>query len=461
MPFPVACIESLDHEGQGIAHVDGKTIFIGGALPYERVEYSSYRKKPSFEKADTVKVLEESFLRTQPACPHFGVCGGCSMQHVEPTGQVAAKQRVLEDNLAHIAKVKPETILPPIYGPTWRYRHRARLSARWVEKKNTILVGFHERRSSFIADMQQCHILPQRISDLMVPLRGLVRQLSIYNRMPQIEIACGEYVDALVLRNMDALTQADEQHLQAFADQYNQGREQPLQFWLQPRGPDSVYPFYPLDVPQLSYTLPDFSIEMPYKPTEFTQVNPGINRVLVKRALALLNPQAGERIADMFCGLGNFTLPIARSGATVLGMEGSAQLIERAVENADFNGLKDRTQYQIANLFEIDEDKLAALGRFDKMLIDPPRDGALALCKAFTDDTAPQRIVYVSCQPATLARDAAVLVHTKGYTLKAAGIVNMFPHTAHVESIAWFEKTAPCKTAAELAAMEDASITAE
>lgn len=293
----------------------------------------------------------------------------------------------------------------------------------------------------------------------MVPLRGLVRQLSIYNRMPQIEIACGEYVDALVLRNMDALTQADEQHLKAFADQYNTGREQPLQFWLQPRGPDTVYPFYPLDVPPLSYTLPDFSIEMPYKPTEFTQVNPGINRVLVKRALALLNPQAGERIADMFCGLGNFTLPIARSGATVLGMEGSAQLIERAVENADFNGLKDRTQYQIANLFEIDEEKLAALGRFDKMLIDPPRDGALALCKSFTEDTAPQRIVYVSCQPATLARDAAVLVHTKGYTLKAAGIVNMFPHTAHVESIAWFEKTSACKTPAELAAMEAAIAT--
>lgn len=454
MSHPLAIIESLDHEGRGVAHVDGKTIFIGGALPFETVEYSSFRKKTTFENADCVKVLEESFMRTAPRCPHFGVCGGCSMQHVEFNAQVAVKQRVLEDNFQRIGKVKPEVMLPPIYGPAWGYRHRARLSARFVAKKGGVLVGFHEKRSSFVADMQECHILPARISALLMPLRSLIASLSIAQRMPQIELAVGESVDVMVLRNMDALTAADETTLKNFADAHNAQSERPLQFWLQPKGPDSCYPFYPLDVPALSYSLPEFRVTMPYKPTEFTQVNPSINQVLVSRALKLLDPQPHEKIADMFCGLGNFTLPIARSGAHVHGMEGSKQLLERALENATHNGLQDNVSYEMANLFEITPEKLAALGRFDKMLIDPPRDGADILVKAFTDETAPQRIVYVSCSPSTLARDAAILVHTKGYTLKSAGIVNMFPHTAHVESIAWFEKTGPCKTRAELDAME-------
>ncbi len=433
-----ATIESLDHEGQGVAHVDGKTIFINGALPYETVVYSSYRKKPSFENADTSKVLKASFMRTTPRCPHFGVCGGCSLQHAEFTAQVAAKQRVLEDNLARLGNVKPEVMLPPIYGPAWGYRHRARMSARLVAKKGGVLVGFHEKRSSFIADMRECHILPPHISALLVPLRGLVAGLSICQRMPQIELAVGENVDVMVFRVMEPLTPADEDLMRAFVDQHTRP-DRALQFWLQPKGPDTAYPFYPLDAPALTYTLPEFAIEMPYKPTEFTQVNASINRSLVSRALGLLDPQAGERIADMFCGLGNFTLPIARSGATVLGMEGSKQLIERAIENATHNQLADSVSYRMANLFEVTEDSFAALGTFDKMLIDPPRDGALALCTSL-GDTAPKRIVYVSCSPATLARDAGVLVNLKGYTLKAAGIVNMFPHTGHVESVAWFER---------------------
>jgi 23S rRNA (uracil1939-C5)-methyltransferase len=431
---PVATVESLDYEGHGVARVDGKTIFIDGALPFEVVEYSSYRKKPSFENAQAIAIHKQSFMRVNPKCQHYGVCGGCSMQHADASAQVAVKQRVLEDNLTRIGEVKPETMMTPIYGPTWGYRHRARLSARFVAKKGTVLVGFHEKRSSFIADMTRCEILPKKMSDMLVPLRELVMNLSIRERMPQIEIALGEHVDVLVLRVMEPLNEADEALVRTFADQHQ------VQFWLQPKGPDTAYPFYPLDAPQLSYSLPEFGIVMPYKPTEFTQVNPHINRVLVGRALRLLDPQPGERIADLFCGLGNFTLPIAGKGATVLGIEGSQQLVERARENAIKNGLAERTEFQVANLFEMTGEIMAGLGHFDRMLIDPPRDGAMEVCKSISAENGPKRIIYVSCNPATLARDANVLVNVKGYALKSAGVVNMFPHTAHVESIAWFEK---------------------
>ncbi len=433
-PPRIARIESLDFEGHGVAHVDGKTVFIDGALPFETVEYSTYRKKPNFENAQAIAIHQESFVRTTPRCPHFGVCGGCSMQHMEFTAQVAAKQRVLEENLKRIGNVDPETLLPAIYGPAWNYRHRARLSARYVAKKGTVLVGFHEKRSSFIADMRECHILPTRISLQLPALRELVMKLSIREKMPQIELAAGDQVDVLVFRNMEAITAEDEALFKAYADHWQ------VQIWLQPKGPDTAYPLYPLDAPALTYRLQEFGITMPFKPTEFTQVNPHINRVLVERAMRLLDPQPGERIADMFCGLGNFTLPIARSGAWVLGMEGSQQLVERAMENAHKNGLAERVQFQMANLFEMTEHWLAQLGQFDKMLIDPPRDGALELCKSIPEMNGPRRIVYVSCNPATLARDANILVNVKGYKLKSAGVVNMFPHTAHVESMAWFEK---------------------
>jgi 23S rRNA (uracil1939-C5)-methyltransferase len=431
--MPVANIESLDHEGHGIARADGKTLFIDGALPFEQVVYQSYRKKPNFENAQTIQVLRESFVRTKPQCPNFGVCGGCSMQHMEATAQVAAKQRVLEDNLWHIGKVRAESLLPAIYGPSWGYRYRARMSARYVAKKGGMLVGFHEKRSSFIADMTECHILPARISAQLPALRELIGQLSIFDRMPQVELAIGDQVDVMVLRIMEPLNEADEQLLRDYAEQHR------VQFWLQPKGPDTAYAFYPLDAPALTYSLPEFRIVMPFRPTEFTQVNPQINQVLVSRALRLLDPQPGERIADMFCGLGNFTLPIARRGATVLGMEGSQGLVERARENAALNGLAEVTGFQVANLFEMTEETLAQLGPFDKMLIDPPRDGAIELIKSLGEN-GPSRIVYVSCSPSTLARDAGVLVNTKGYRLLQAGVVNMFPHTAHVESIAVFER---------------------
>jgi len=431
---PVAIIESLDQEGRGVAHVEGKVIFIEGALIGEKVVYSSYHKKPSYEIAKTKQILKASTYRVQPKCRHFGVCGGCAMQHLDFSAQVAAKQRVLEDCLWHIAKIKPESMLPPTYGPAWNYRHRARLRARYVPAKGKVLVGFNEKHSSFVALLECCEVLPPHISALIVPLQELVTQLSILDRMPQVEVAVGESVSVLVLRILDPIDTNDEALLRAFSDTHG------VQIWLQPKGPETATPFHPLAAPELTYALPEFDLTYPFLPTEFTQVNPDINRVLVRRAMALLDPQPSERIADLFCGLGNFTLPIARKGARALGLEGSVALVRRARENAERNRLAKAVEFREADLFVITPESLAALGRFDKWLIDPPRDGALELIKALDNDTAPQRIVYVSCAPATLARDAGVLVQVKGFTMKAAGVVNMFPHTAHVESIAVFER---------------------
>ncbi len=432
--MPVGIIESLDHEARGITRLEGKTIFVEGALPGERVEFSSYRKKPTYEIARVERVLAASSSRVVPKCPHFGVCGGCSMQHFDAAAQVAAKQRVLESNLWHLGRLVAEQLYAPIQGAQWGYRFRARLSARLVPKKGGMLIGFHERKSSYVADMQECPNLPQHVSDLLMPLRELVAGLSISTAMPQIEVAVGEYMTALVLRILEPINAADEALLRAFADRHG------VVFYLQPKGPASVYRFYPLEGAQLSYRLPDYNIEHFFAPTEFTQVNHAINRVLVRRAMTLLDPRQGERIADMFCGLGNFTLPIARSGAKVVGIEGSAELVRRAGENAAANGLDALVEYGVSNLFEATPESLAVLGHFDKMLIDPPREGAVELVKAIDDSDGPGRIVYVSCNPATLARDAAILVHQKNYRLCGAGVVNMFPNTSHVESIALFEK---------------------
>ncbi|MDD4977367.1 MAG: 23S rRNA (uracil(1939)-C(5))-methyltransferase RlmD [Gallionella sp.] len=426
-------IESLDQEGRGVAHFDGKVIFIEGALPGEIVSYASYRKKPAFEQAQVTTIFKSAPMRVTPKCKHFGVCGGCSMQHLDARAQVAVKQRILEDGLWHIGKVKAENIMPAIYGQTWGYRERARISVKHVIKKGKTLVGFHEKRSSYVADMQSCEILAPKIAKLLPLLAEMVSQMSIRDQLPQIEVAVGEHVDALVLRIMAPLSHADEALLRKFADQHE------VQFWLQTKGPETIVPFYPLDAPALSYSLPEFNVTMPFAPSEFTQVNSALNRVMIGRAMRLLDPQPGERIADLFCGLGNFTLPIARSGAQVLGIEGSDALVKRAQQNAASNGLSDNTSFMAMNLFEMTEEGFAKLGHFDKLLIDPPRDGAFELVKSLGGDNAPKRIVYVSCNPATLARDAAELVK-RGYVLQAAGVMNMFPHTSHVESIAVFVK---------------------
>ncbi len=431
--MPTGIIESLDHDARGITRLDGKTIFVEGALPGEVVDYVSFRQKPSYEVARCERVVKPSPQRVTPRCPHFGVCGGCSMQHLDPAAQVAAKQRVLEANLWHLARLAPGELYAPIYGAPWAYRQRARLSVHLVVKKGGVLIGFHERKSSFVADMRECAILPPHVAQLLLPLRELVQGLSVNNALPQIEVAVGESVTALVLRILRPLTKADEAALRAFADRYS------VVFYLQPQGPASAYRFYPQDARPLSYRLPDFDVEHYFSPTEFTQVNFAINRVLVRRALTLLDPQPGQRIADMFCGLGNFTLPIARRGAQVVGVEGSAALLRRAAQNAAANGLHDRVEYRVANLFETTPESFAALGRFDSMLVDPPREGAVALVNALGEN-GPQRIVYVSCNPATLARDAAILSARKGYRLRGAGVVNMFPQTSHVESIALFAR---------------------
>jgi 23S rRNA (uracil1939-C5)-methyltransferase len=431
--FREAIIESLDQEGRGIAHSEGKVIFVEGALPGERVTYLAYRKKPSFEMAQVQDIRHASPSRTAPKCRHFGVCGGCSMQHYEHSAQVAAKQRVLEEDLARIGKVHPDNVLPPVYGIPWGYRQRARLSVRYVKKKSRLLVGFHERKSSFVADLQSCEILPPHLSAMIEPLRQTIESLSIRERLPQVEVAVGDSVTVLVLRVLDPLSATDEAHVRKFAEQHR------VQIWLQPHGPETAHPFHPLDAPELAYRLPEFDLTMPFRPTEFTQVNPTINRILVKQAISLLDPQPGERVADLFCGLGNFSLAVARRGAEVLGVDGSPALVARARENASRNRLAEATEFQVADLFAATEASLGALGRCDKMLIDPPRDGAVEVVKALGDE-GPHRIVYVSCNPATLARDAALLVHTKGYTLAAAGVVNMFPHTAHVESMALFNR---------------------
>jgi 23S rRNA (uracil1939-C5)-methyltransferase len=433
--MPEALIESLDHEGRGVAHVDGKAIFIEGALPGERVEYSSYRRKPTFEQATAVAVLLPSSQRVEPHCPHFGVCGGCSMQHLQPVAQTAAKQRVLEDALWHLGRLRPETILPPISGPAWGYRHRARLSVRHVAKKGGVLVGFHEKRSSYVAVMDSCAVLPPAMSDLIRPLKALIGGMSRPDRLPQIEVAIGDDQRVLVLRNLESLTPADEDRLRYFADEHR------VTWYLQPSGPDSAVLFHPVEAPPLVYSLPDFGVTLRFRPTDFTQVNHGINRMLVRRAMGLLAPASGERIADLFCGLGNFTLPIAALGATVVGVEGAKALVERARLNAELNGLAARCEFLVANLFEATAESIAALGKLDKLLIDPPREGAAEVVKSL-GDAGPARIVYVSCSPATLARDAAILVHERGYVLRAAGIASMFPNTSHVESIALFERAA-------------------
>ena len=440
-------VESLDLEAQGVAHrADGKVVFIEGALPGERVQVNVARKKNQWEQGQMSALARESAQRVRPGCPHFGLhagaCGGCKMQHLHPSAQVAVKQRVLEDNLWHLAKVRPERILRPIEGPAWGYRDRARLSVRFVAKKGAVLIGFHERKSRYVADMQVCPVLPPRVSAMLLPLRELVGGMDQRDRLPQIELAVGDGVTALVLRHLEPLSAADVQRLRDF------GAAQDVQWWLQPKGPESVHR---LDEggAELAYRLPEYGITLPFKPTDFTQVNAYINRVLVDRAVRLLDAQPQERVIDWFCGLGNFTLPLATRARQVLGVEGSETLVARARDNARLNGLAARTTFEARNLFEIGADELRAAGPAERWLVDPPREGACALAKALAELhgaggwAAPARIVYISCNPATLARDAGLLVHQAGYRCSLAGVVNMFPHTAHTESMAVFDHAPP------------------
>jgi 23S rRNA (uracil1939-C5)-methyltransferase len=456
VPLPEGwlAVDALDIEAQGVARrPDGKVVFIDGALPTELVSGNVTRRKNNWEQAQLTAIHRESSQRVRPRCPHFGLhegaCGGCKMQHLHPAAQVAVKQRVLEDNLWHLGKVKPDTVLRPIEGPAWNYRWRARFSVRHVRKKGAVLVGFHERKSRYVADIRECHVVPQAVSDLLLPLRALIGSMEAIETCPQIELACGDDVIALVLRHLEPLSPGDLDKLRAFAHEHPG-----VQWWLQPKGPDTVR-LLDEGGPELAYALPEFGVRMPFRPTDFTQVNPHVNRVLVTRALRLLDVQPQERVIDWFCGLGNFTLPLATQAREVLGIEGSETLVARSRQNLAGNA-RNRTfaptSFVARNLFEMTPQQLAADGVADKWLVDPPREGAFALAKALADVhqdaalapgwTAPRRIVYVSCNPATLARDAGLLVHQAGYRCTMAGVVNMFPHTAHVESMAVFERVA-------------------
>jgi 23S rRNA (uracil1939-C5)-methyltransferase len=439
----VAQIESLDMEGRGVARIDGKVAFIEGALPGERVLWQRNRAKARFDTGRVVQILRSSTLRAQPHCPHFGLeqgsCGGCSMQHLDARAQVSVKQRMLEESLWRIGHVRPELVLRPICGLTWNYRHRARLTVRYIEKKGGALVGFHERASSYVADMRVCPVLAAPVGNLLVPLRELVSGLSIRDRLPQIEVAVAQQTTVLVLRVLAPLGEGDRPRLLDFA------RRHGVSFWLQTSGPDSAEPLIEGEPNALALPLPEFGLALPFRPTDFTQVNHRTNEILVRRALALLAPEPGDVIADFFCGMGNFTLPLATRARRVVGLEGSAPLLRRAEAAACDAGLADKTSFLTRNLFEWTPEDWPALrasagGMIDRVLIDPPRDGAAALVDALARDPhPPRRIVYVSCNPATLARDCGALVEGGRWILQAAGVVNMFPHTSHVESIAVLE----------------------
>ena len=432
-PVAPALIESLDRDGRGVARVEGKALFVEGALPGESVSYTVLRRKPSYELAALKEVVSASIERTDPKCPHFGLCGGCSMQHLQVQAQVAAKQRVLEDALWHIGRLRAETLLSPIQGPSWGYRRRARLSVRRVIKKGRVLVGFHERKSSYVAEMDSCEVLPAVLSAAIPELAALIDSMAIGHRIPQIEVAVGDRVTALVFRNLETPGEADQALLRSYAERSG------FQVWLQSAGPETARPFWPLDAPELDYALPEYDVRVRFLPTDFTQVNQDVNRMLVRRAIRLLDPRPDELIADFFSGLGNFSLPIAKSGATVLGVEGSPGLVRRAAANAILNGLRDNCRFESANLFVAET--CERYQGFDKVLLDPPREGAMELVKS-TAMARVSRMVYVSCDPATLARDAGVLVNTQGFRLAAVSVANMFPQTSHVESIALFLREA-------------------
>jgi 23S rRNA (uracil1939-C5)-methyltransferase len=424
-------IESLDQEGRGVARVDGKVTFVDGALPGEIVEIEVWKRKRSFDLANVRTLVRGSSQRVSPGCPHFVRCGGCSLQHLDARAQVAMKQRVLEEDLRRIGGVQPESILPPIHGPSWGYRSRARFSVRYVAKKGGALVGFHERKTHLVVDMDSCAVLPPAVSALISPLRALVSRLRLAARLPQIEIAVGESHVVLSLRVLDEPDVHDLEQLREFEHAHA------VEIQLQTKGPDTLRPLTPAGSRPLEYRLPEFDLALRFAPNEFTQINRGVNERLVARAVRMLQPAPGQRVADLFCGLGNFTLPLARAGAHVTGLEGSRDLVERARSNAQINGLGERAAFEVADLFRDAPGAICRLGRLDAMLLDPPRDGAQSLVESLDND-APRRLVYVSCNPATLARDAGILVRQKGYRLIEAGVVNMFPHTSHVESIACF-----------------------
>lgn len=424
-------IDDLSHDGRGVATWNEKKVFIHGALPGERVRAKLTDRKRSFDEGETMEVLQASAQRVEPRCPHFGQCGGCSLQHLEFGRQIEAKQNTLLQNLERIGKVVPDTVWKPLTGPMWHYRRKARLSVRYVHKKERVLVGFRERYGRFVADMQECHVLDQRIASRLSDLSTLIHGMNARRTIPQLEVACGDDDCALIFRHLEPLSEGDKGKLSDFA------RTSGIAVLLQPKGPESIHCLEPPSL-QLSFLIPEFGIRIDFGPSDFVQVNAAMNQAMISRTMELLDPSAEDRILDLFCGLGNFTLPIAALGAEVAGIEGESGLVDRARSNARANGL-DKASFHAADLNEDPGSATWLKKPYSKVLIDPPRSGAEFILPHVAASEA-GRLVYVSCHPASLARDAGILVRQFGFQLQGAGVMDMFPHTGHVESIALFER---------------------
>lgn len=428
VPPETATVTDLNHDGEGVLR-EAKICFVPGALPGESICFQRVRSHRQHDEGQLLEVLSASSDRVEPRCAHFGVCGGCALQHLSPEAQLIIKEKELRENLSRIGKVTPERWLAPLQGPIWQYRRRARLGAKFVHKRGRVLVGFRERQKPYIAALERCVILAPPVDQLIEPLAELIGKLDACSHIPQIEVAVGEGLTVLVFRHLEPLSVDDRETLAAFE------RAHSLRIYLQSAGPQSIVPLHG-ERGRLFYRLP--GLEMEFEPTDFVQVNATINASMIAHAIDLLEVGPQDRVLDLFCGLGNFTLPLAQRAAEVLGVEGEASLIERARANAVRNGLNN-VSFRVANLFDPQAAKLAVKGSFTRALLDPPRAGAQEILPLLAELKLP-RLVYVSCHPGTLARDLGLLCHDFGYTLEAAGVIDMFPHTTHVESIAVLER---------------------
>jgi len=424
-------IESLTHEGRGVTHIDGKTVFVDGVLPGEEVLFKYTRQNRRYDEGEVVEIITPSAHRVEPKCSHFAICGGCSLQHLAPAQQIISKQQVLLDNLQRIGKVSPAEVMPPLTGPIWGYRRKARLGVKYVFKKEKVLVGFREKRSGLLAQLEHCEVLHQSVGADLTRLADLVRSLSCYDKIPQIEVAVSDEHTALVFRHLVELTAEDKQRLIDYAQAHG------LCLYLQAAGPDSITPLWPT-APQLRYRLDDYDVEIGFEPSDFVQVNREINQKMIKLALDLLELQADDKVLELFCGIGNFSLALAKQVQQLTAVEGDKGLVERARKNAALNNISN-AEFHVADLMSVDPQTSWLRQDYSKVLLDPARSGADGILPQLAKLAVP-RMVYVSCNPATLARDAGILCHEYGYQLVKVGVMDMFPHTAHVESIALFER---------------------
>lgn len=430
---PTTTIHALSHDGRGIATVDSKTTFLNGGLPTEKVTYRINNKRATFNEGDALEIIEPSAERVTPPCEHANLCGGCSLQHMSPTLQIQLKQQTLLDQLKHFGHVTPEHLLAPLQANNTGYRRKARLGVRFVIKKNKLLVGFREKKSRYLADLSGCKVLHPTVGENFELLRTLITSLEAMQDIPQIEIAIGDQDTALVFRHMKPLSENDQQKL------FNFGKAHHFHIYLQPNNPLPITCLYPEQSNErLTYTLPDQQLTFLFHPLDFTQINLEMNRLMVNQALDLLDVKETETVLDLFCGIGNFTLPLARQAKQVVGVEGGEEMVTRAGINAAHNQIEN-VAFHAANLMSPPTDAPWIKQHYDKILLDPPRAGAKEILP-FIDKMGAKKIVYVSCNPATLARDAGELVNTYGFTLTHAGIMNMFPHTSHIEAMAVFTK---------------------